>query len=197
MKIIGPAVLVASILASPLACGAQTDYSIRIRSLDVTFAGLLDDFLTDVYLNPARLSELDSSMVYAAKLPYTRLRGTFPTVSRYSLSWVEDEYIDNIGSLEPVALSFLGVAGGKTAFSIAAEFGVDTREFWKDDLVTYPYADRALMTSDRNVGYDDFQRYELRLAVAPVTTGAALGARVTGVFFDGSEAGSSIRNRIE
>jgi hypothetical protein len=191
--------LVLCILVWPLACGAQTDYSLRIRSLDARFAGLLDDFLTDVYLDPARLAELDSSMVYASTLPAASRSGTFPTVSSYGWDrqWIEDEFMSGIGPDEPVALSYFGVLGGKTAFLVGVELGVDTREEWDDDVAAYAYADRAMVVSDRGGGYDDDQRYELDIAVAPVTTGNALGARIRGVIDDWSEAGRSVRDNLE
>jgi hypothetical protein len=137
--------LVLSLLASPLFGVAQTDYSLRIRSLDVAFAGLLDDFLTDVYLNPARLAELDSSMVYGLTLPNKSISSSFPVVSyyRWNYEWIEDQYYPSVGGADPVALAFFGVLAGKTAFSIGAEFGVSTGDSWDDDFTAYPYDDRT------------------------------------------------------
>ncbi len=165
-----------------LFCGAQTDYSLRIRSLDVTFAGLLDDFLTDVYLNPARLAELDSAMVYGAKLPSRRFLSAYPSVTYYdwNYEWIEDVYEDDSYGTDPVALGFFGTLGGKTAFSVAAQVGLNTDDSWDDDINAYPYNDRARIRHSRNGRTRDSQRYLFDAAIAPLTSGNAWGARVTG-----------------
>jgi hypothetical protein len=175
-------VLVASILASPLACGAQTDYSIRIRSLDVTFAGLLDDFLTDVYLNPARLSELDSSMVYAATLPHRRSVSPYPSLPYYdwNYEWIEDVYEDDSYGTDPLAVGFFGTLGGKTALSLAAQVGLSASDAWDDDVNAFPYTDRARVRHYFNGRTRESQRYVFDAAIAPLTSGNAWGARVTG-----------------
>lgn len=191
MKTAVLAVFLVSVLAWPLFCGAQTDYSLRIRSLDVTFAGLLDDFLTDVYLNPARLAELDSAMVYGIKLPSRRISVPYPIVAyqNWDYEWIEDLYDADSYGTDPVALGFFGVLGGKTAFSVAAEVGASTDDSWDDDLVAYPFYDRAHIEQRHHGDTRDSQTYVIDAAVAPLTSGSAWGARVKGALDTWQRAG--------
>ena len=184
-----------SLLATPLYCVAQTDYSLRIRSLDVTFAGLLDDFLTDVYLNPARLAELDSSMVYGATLPTREEWSPFPTMSlyRWSRERIEDQYWG--WGTDAVALGFFGVLAGKTAYSINAEFGLASGDSWDDRFSSYPYSDTAEIVKEGN-GYSwSDERYAIDIAIAPLTTGNALGVRIKGTLDRSQASDALIRER--
>ena len=113
--------LVLLVLVSPHLAGAQTETSLRIRSLATSFGGILDDFLTDVYLNPARVSQLDRPMAYAATFPSRSIQAAYPIARAflYRSGWVESGYLSY--AIAPVGLSYFGTIGNALAFSVGAE----------------------------------------------------------------------------
>ncbi|MFH1754535.1 MAG: hypothetical protein ABIA59_02420 [Candidatus Latescibacterota bacterium] len=62
---------------------AQTDYSLRVLSLSPHLAAIVDDPLTDIYLNPARLGLFDRALASGVWLPRKTIRIPFPMVSNY------------------------------------------------------------------------------------------------------------------
>ncbi|NIM20615.1 MAG: hypothetical protein GTO51_10365 [Candidatus Latescibacteria bacterium] len=106
-----------------LACGtasAQTDYSLRIRSLSEHLAGLVDDPLTDVFLNPARLGAFERFELYGTRLPGKSIEFPFRIPSSaYFHDELQESYSLSTG-YEPIVLSSF-IPGNERALSIGVE----------------------------------------------------------------------------
>ncbi len=100
---------------------AQTDYSLRMYSLGTTFAGIIEDLPTDVFLNPARAGFVEQREVHAGVLPGRTYSIPFPSAagmySRYNTILIpnEDHYMSF--SYTPVLLgAFLPIGGTRSMF---------------------------------------------------------------------------------
>jgi hypothetical protein len=172
---------------------AQTDYSLRVRGLGVSFAGLVDDPFTDAFLNPARVGDLLGRHVYAARFPDRSVGFYYPdndgSGSRGYLFPPEDEP----GSMEygwprvytPYTIGFVTPVTGSATLSLALEAAVNgydnvTR---RDEFNTYSYGGGD---QTRTVSRPYGSQRNLYHVVADValgtgtseSTGTRLGARI-------------------
>ncbi len=186
-------------LALPGVCAAQTDYSLRIRSLDVSLAGLLDDYLTDVYLNPARLSGLDRSMVYGGNFPQKSTVSPFPIMeseSYYGNNWIEDRYFGPWTTSDNVALSWLGRVAGAAGLSVGGSIGQHGSDRWDDDYQTSQSSDRVRVTGQSNGNASDVDHYEADLSIAPLSSGAAIGVRLRATYDVADQGSGWVTNNV-
>ncbi len=187
-----------AVLLLPALTSAQTDTSLRIRSLGSSFEGLLDDYLTDVYLNPARTGELSGPMAYAVRLVSRTVASPFPVArwGRWGGNWTENGYVSY--TIRPIGLSYFGTLGESLAWSLGTEIGVDSSEdlvdrhdinFWNSTMNVNTSSDGRTAT---------IQHYVIDLSVA--SRNNPLGGRITGVYdsYDDGDAyvseGSSVKN---
>ncbi|UCG51944.1 MAG: hypothetical protein JSW58_17565 [Candidatus Latescibacterota bacterium] len=126
--------IVFATLVVPALAWTQTSVSVRMRSLGTPFSGLIDDYLTDVYLNPARVADLDGSMVYALRLPPETIIVPYPTVPRYSYYLTLDEVDIVQYGVEPVGLSYFGSVFGGSAISLGTEMYVSNDDRFTGDV---------------------------------------------------------------
>jgi hypothetical protein len=90
---------------------AQTDYSLRMWSLSRHLSGIVDDALTDAYLNPARLGRLHHTQICGAWLPNKYVTSPLSVSTTYDLEFGPDVG-DGIGySYTPLAFSFIRPVG--------------------------------------------------------------------------------------
>lgn len=121
----------AAVGVSTTASHAQTDYSLRIRGLGVSFAGLLDDPFTDAFLNPARVGDLGKRHVYAARFPDRSLRFHYPDNDPYGGDLLSPE--DEPGSMNygwpraytPYTIGVVTPVSGSATLSLALEAAVE------------------------------------------------------------------------
>jgi len=136
------AVAAAALVNAPDA-SAQTDYSLRTQSLSLRFGGVVEDLLSDAFLNPARLSAFSGTQVYVAKNPRRTYGLLYP--------WPEDPFLSaavlppegyssfsssSTYSSAPYELTlFTGLgAGTRGSFSLAV-FSDAGDSFFEDDEV--------------------------------------------------------------
>ena len=175
--------VLATVLMWPLGCPAQTDYSLRIRSLDVTFAGLLDDFLTDVYLNPARVSEVERPIVYAVKMPGRRVECVYPMMEKRGSSvWVESGYDNLTFGINPVGVSVFGSVKGRIGVALGSEIGLSASEHWTENPYVWDQGTSVHIEERGYGGRSDLQHYVVDLAVAPLKDHGTMGIRFKGAY---------------
>jgi hypothetical protein len=103
---------------------AQTDYSLRMYSLGRNLAGILDDELSDIFLDPARAAAITKSEGYIAYLPSRSIEIPFPIISSvsYSSSSISPSEYDRISySFHPITLNYLAPLGNNLKTSISFE----------------------------------------------------------------------------
>jgi hypothetical protein len=188
MSVRGIAAILLLALTSPQVAGAQTATSLRIRSMGVSFSGILDDYLTDVYLNPARISQLDRPMAYTVAYPseYFRSPYLYARLRYYNRLTVEQFYQEH--SFSPIGLSYFGTIGKSLAFSIAAEidvYGRDVVEQGNDIAMVFQ---RVVQGSNEHGRVTDNQHCLLDLTLAPAGRDNPFGARLT-LLYDSAESG--------
>lgn len=172
-------------LAQPRLAGAQTEPSLRIRSLAISFGGILDDYLTDVYLNPARVSQLDRSMAYAVTYPGRSVQAAYPIARAflYNRGWVEMGYLEY--TFAPFGLSYFGTVGNGLAFSLGAELDVSGDESLEQASDFYTYRDEIRLSTGSHGRLTDVRHYLLDLALATTDRDNRLGARLTAAYDSG------------
>jgi hypothetical protein len=180
---------VLAVLFLPMLASAQTDTSLRIRSIGSTFEGLIDDYLTDVHLNPARTAELDSSMVYAGLLPSRSVAIPFPVARWFYWSGnvVENQYIDY--TMRPIGLSWFGGLGDGLAWSLGTEIDVDSWEDATDQYDIDHWEETTYASMLNEARTSTVQHYLVDLTVASRHT--PLGGRIT-VVYDGYDRGEAV-----
>lgn len=109
--------------------GAQTGYSLRISTFSTHLAGIVDDPLTDAYLNPARLSRFEHMQVYGAWLPRIFVISPFPVSTTNDLQFgpIED-HRDSFG-FDPLAFSFIKTIHDGIIFSAGMQVSVNGNDF--------------------------------------------------------------------
>ena len=171
---------VLAVLLLPALTSAQTDTSLRIRSLGSSFEGLLDDYLTDVYLNPARTAELSGPMVYVVRLVPRTIASPFP-VARLNYSgsyWTENQY--HRYGISPIGLSYFGTLGESLAWSLGTEIDVNSSEDFRDWYDISAWNDEANLRQWSEGSTSTIQHYVVDLSVASRSN--PLGGRITAAY---------------
>ncbi|MEJ2720165.1 MAG: hypothetical protein P8181_03365 [bacterium] len=178
----------AAVMLLSVGASAQTDTSLRIRSLGPAFAGILDDFITDAYLNPARVAQLEGPMAYMVTLPTRSLEPPYPVARpRSSMSsWSERDYMSY--SIRPIGLSYFGTIGRGTAFSIGAEIDVTGDESLQESNDIDNSGDQFRSRENSYGSVTDFQHYLVDVGVGSGEDGRAFGARLRATY-DASSPG--------
>jgi hypothetical protein len=120
---------VAALAVSATASYAQTDYSLRIRALGASFAGVVDDPFTDAFLNPARVGDLGGRQVYAARFPDRSLGFYYPdNAGISSISYLlspegapGSRGFASPGTYTPYTIGFVTPVTGSATLSLALE----------------------------------------------------------------------------
>jgi hypothetical protein len=133
--------LIPAVLAVVACCwgapaSAQTDYSIRMRTLGVGLSGIVDDPFNDAFLNPARVADLGGRQFYAGRLPQRQQAFIYPDYPRgFSWSVFPPELVPGdprslAGNkyYSPYTLGFVTPMGGGWTSSIALETAVKGTE---------------------------------------------------------------------
>lgn len=188
MSLRGIALVFLLALALPQLAGAQTQPSLRIRSLGTAFGGILDDYLTDVYLNPARVAQLDRPMAYAATYPSIRFQTAYPVATIYYYDWYFSELSYVEYDTEPVGLGYFGSIGNSLAFSVGVEVGFKSSERFDERSDSDTYGNEIRLRSDGDGWLMDTQHYLLDLSLAPTGGGRSIGARLSAAY-DANESG--------
>jgi hypothetical protein len=180
-------------------CGesiAQTDYSFRIRSMGTSFAGIVDDYLSDVYLNPARAGDIDGTMLYGTWLPSRSLTSSYPYQSNffYSTGVVPREVTLVSTSTAPLAVSYLDSRRSGSAFLIAAEAYVSG-----SDRTDSRPSTRFLNSSVESVEDNDFRSSDVMHARVDVVMGqkgtkSPFGVRISGTYDHNRPGSADYRN---
>jgi hypothetical protein len=111
-----PVLLLGLLLLSETAW-AQTDYSLRMWSLSSHLSGIIDDPLTDAYLNPARLGRFDRMQAYGVWLPEKNVMSPFPLSTTRDLEFGPSETYDLDYEYTPLAFSVIKTIGDDKMFS--------------------------------------------------------------------------------
>ena len=113
---------------------AQTANSYRILSLGAPFAGIVDDYLTDVFLNPARVGELDGHLVYATHTARS-ISAPYPTheVNSYSRGQIPYEWLTPGTSASAITFGYFSPLGDGWALSVGTEVYVSAAEDHSED----------------------------------------------------------------
>jgi len=122
------AVFLLALLLLPETADAQTDYSLRIRSLSTHLSGIVDDPLTDAYLNPARLVRFNGTHLYGVRLPSITLSRPFPVSVTNDLRFGPLEESTADFSFEPLAFSIIHSFPESMVLSAAVQLSVSGRE---------------------------------------------------------------------
>ncbi|MBI4719769.1 MAG: hypothetical protein HY770_00740 [Chitinivibrionia bacterium] len=167
--------LLVSFQASP----AQTDYSLRTYALSIHLAGIVEDALTDLYLNPARAGLIDRPEVYGVNLPVRSIVIPFPISDRYLQSQLTP--IENYTSsykYHPIAFNFLHTYKNRFHTAIGLETAVSNDDEIDSDNGIYMDSDYVLRDFSRySIGKRQVDHAALSIACAvPFGTGYA-GAR--------------------
>lgn len=192
-------VLVAMIfpLAAPR---AQTDLSLRIRSLGEFLAGITDDELTDIFLNPARAGLISTEQVYMAYLPSRRLELPFPSMSNPIFNRVEllpDEGDYSSWGFTPIAFSYVVPIGETLRSSLGFEVftsnsdnmdsnsSTTLRDYYSGDYINTQYMESA----NRNA----IDHFLCDGAIAGSVGKGFIGVRLKGSYDRKSSAGAFSR----
>jgi hypothetical protein len=191
--------LAVSLLLLVRPASGQTDYSLRTQALSYHFAGIIEDALTDIYLNPARAGLIGRREVYAVKLREKTVDIPFPTsggLSRYPgirLTLLEDEFVTF--RYTPFSVNVLTPIGG----SLKASFGFEAALSNSNDLSTE--ADLAIDSYEILEEYERTSLYErdrnhaaLSVALAAPLGDSYAGARLYAAY--DNEEYRSISDRI-
>lgn len=170
-------------LLLPSLTQAQTGMSLRMQSLNPAFAGIVDDFLTDAWLNPARVGQLEGSMVYGTRHSRS-LDVPYPFVGYASLSSqirppAESYYLGF--NYSPLAISWIDGNAGGMALSFTVE------GFWQDNERRSETSSINYSTTEVNLdesisdNRSEFTHLILDFAVSQ-RRHAPLGVRLTGTY---------------
>jgi hypothetical protein len=171
-------------LLRPFGADAQTDVSYRIRSLGVNFAGILDDYLTDAFLNPARTAQLDGQMIYGTKVPSRRLDTPFllpPSFFYFGDFLVRENSVFGYG-VAPIAATYFRSASGRRAFSLSAEVSVSTEHSFDKDGDIHVFSSGVDIETGERASSNEIHHYLVDLAFAAGSPGTQYGVRLTGSY---------------
>jgi len=77
---VAPVALVAALAVPAPAVLGQTSYSLRLDALSPRFGGVVEDLVTDSFLNPARVSSYSGTQVFVAKTPTSYQTLAYPGI---------------------------------------------------------------------------------------------------------------------
>jgi hypothetical protein len=163
-------IVILAVFVAPSIAEAQTDYSLRIRSLGSSFAGLVDDPFTDAYLNPARVGDLGSRHLYFARFPSRTFSFYYPDVDewRYRRNYLlPQEVVPGdlnyrwMRSYTPYTIGFVSPVSGATTISIAVEAAVSGYDDGRrsDDFRIYNYSGNDRVTGETSARGDERNVY--------------------------------------
>jgi hypothetical protein len=196
------AVLLAAVAVAVCCLGAvasaQTDYSLRMRTLGLGLSGIVDDPFNDAFLNPARVADLGGRQFYAGRLPQRGFSFVYPDYTRWTERSVfppervpGDPYnLAGNKSYTPYTLGFVTPLGGSLTSSIALEAAVrgDERLDVNQDLdvVFDPAPSDFHVDQGANADEDKYYHFVFDAAFgtgSPESEDRRFGVRAT-VFYD-------------
>jgi hypothetical protein len=147
--------LIALIVCVASDAAAQTDYSLRMRTLGLGLSGIVDDPYNDAFLNPARVGDLSARRLYAARLPDRVLSTVLPD----QIYYYEDEGVfppeqppgdpyELRRSYTPYMVGFVSPLGSSLTGSFTAEIAVKGDDYLVDDNQLWV---------DASPGYENFE----------------------------------------
>jgi hypothetical protein len=136
-------VLAAVWLVSATGASAQTDLSLRTRAIGASFGGVVEDLISDAFLNPARLSAFTGTQVYLAANPHRRYTLPYPRPSDSyggnallpTEGYARFNYRDYSESAPYEATLFTGLGEGTRASFSFAFFSDGSDDFEEGDEV--------------------------------------------------------------
>lgn len=135
---VAPVAIAAALAAPAPRAAAQAEYSLRTRALSPRFAGVVEDLISDAFLNPARLSAFTGTQVYLARnpspsqtLPYPRISTSYDRNDLVPPEvWPSGSY--SYGAL-PYQLDLFTALGGMRAVFTAAGYASTGEDYVEDD----------------------------------------------------------------
>jgi len=156
-RLVALCVLATALLGNAPDAPCQTDLSLRTRAIGASFGGVVEDLISDAFLNPARLSAFSGTQLYLAANPHRQYRIPYPRPADLynSSAFLPTEGYARYQSYEyyrsaPYEMTlFTGLGEGTRASFSFAFFSDGSEDFEESDYLRTSYDDLQLRDSAR------------------------------------------------